>query len=83
MFSNLTYKRLSKTCYYWKAQRVARNQVVYKEGDEAQYIYIVENGDFKLTKTLTGTQKQVEIAIVGAGEMLGEGKNSAMDNTCM
>jgi len=41
----------------------------------------VAEGEFKLTKSLEG-KRSAEIAIVSTGEMLGDGKNSLMDNTC-
>ena len=55
MFSAWTNKRLSKTCYYWEPISIYRKQIVYREGDKLKYIYIVENGEFKLTKSLDGT----------------------------
>jgi len=41
----------------------------------------VASGDFKLTKSLEG-KRSAEIAIVSNGEILGDGENSLMDNTC-
>ena len=55
--------------------------MIYKEGDKVEFIYIVTNGDFKLTKSLEG-KRSAEIAIVSTGEILGDGENSLMDNTC-
>eukprot|EP00347_Sterkiella_histriomuscorum_P008621 403344394 len=51
-FSQLTKTSLGKLTYQFTDISTIRNQVLYKEGDSADYVYIVKGGQFEVIKTL-------------------------------
>ena len=52
-FSQLTKTSLSKLTYQFKEVSMIKNQTLYKEGDPAENFYIIKNGQFEVTKTIT------------------------------
>lgn len=50
-FSKWTSMALSKFAYYFTDKHYIRNQVVFKEGQKWDNIYIVKSGEFELTKS--------------------------------
>lgn len=50
-FSRWTNMALSKFGYDHKIMKFKRNQNVFKEGDSGDYVYIVQDGEFELTKS--------------------------------
>lgn len=51
-FSALTKTSVSKLTYQFKDMSLIKNQYLYREGEPAEYVYIVKNGQFEVTKTL-------------------------------
>jgi CRP-like cAMP-binding protein len=82
MFAQMTRKSLTKLSYYFKQRLFTRKQVVYREGEEADLVYFVKEGEFQLLKKvrLNGVKPYKrsvkattsEVAILGRGEILGE-----------
>lgn len=52
LFSKLSRKFIHRLSSLMTEQQYIKNKVVYKEQDSAQYIYIVKEGLFSLTKKL-------------------------------
>ena len=50
-FSKWTNMALSKFCYDFSDRFFIRNQIVFKEGQKCEYVYIVKYGEFELTKS--------------------------------
>ena len=49
-FTHWTRTSISKMLYYIEKQLCIRNQEVFREGDQVNYVYIVRNGEFEVTK---------------------------------
>ena len=45
IFSRLTKTSLGKITYYFANKKAIKNQVIYKEGDPAEYVYIIQSGE--------------------------------------
>ena len=85
-FETWSRQALSKLTYYLKERRFKRAQSVFQESDPSTEVYIVLEGEFKITKTCrlhretpeklgqksTSTQAQLQLVIKGPGEMFGE-----------
>lgn len=52
-------------------QRLAKGDVLFSEGEPGEKLYILESGKIKLSHT-SGDGRESIIAVLGAGEMLGE-----------
>jgi CRP-like cAMP-binding protein len=80
MFSAWTRTSVLRLSYYFKQRQFTWKQVVYKQGDDPEFVYFVKEGEFQLTKKVTGeprrfkkaNTKTLEIAILSRGEILGE-----------
>lgn len=55
-FSQLTKTSLGKLTYQFTDVPTIRNQVLYREGDSAEYVYIVKSGQYEVKKTLHLTE---------------------------
>ena len=51
--------------------RVQAREIIYREGDKADSVYFIEMGTVKLT-VVSSEGKEATIALLGAGELLGE-----------
>lgn len=49
---------------------IAKNHVLFKQGDKAEYVYVVRSGKIKLVKSKMG--QSIVIGYFGTGEFLGE-----------
>lgn len=49
-FKNWTKSALTKLTYFFKKKDYLRNQIVFREGDYCNYVYIVFNGEFEITR---------------------------------
>lgn len=52
MFKSWTKGSLTKLSYFFKEKQFVRNQVVYKEGEPAEEVYVVKEGEFKFNKKI-------------------------------
>ena len=50
-FSKWTNMAVNKFTYYFHDKSFIRNQEVFKEGQKVEYVYIVKQGEFELTKS--------------------------------
>lgn len=41
--------------YYFENKTSLRDAILYKEGEQAEYVYIVKNGEFEVTKKVVHT----------------------------
>ncbi len=51
-FRNWTKNALSRLTYYMHRKIYLRNQIVYKEGSECTFAYVVLDGEFEITKKM-------------------------------
>ncbi|CDW86844.1 cyclic nucleotide-binding domain containing protein [Stylonychia lemnae] len=59
-FSQLTKTSLGKLTYQFHDISTIRHQILYREGEPAEYVYIVKVGQFEVMKTLTMAEDQSE-----------------------
>ena len=50
-FSKWTKMAVDKFTYFFTERSFIRNQYVFREGQKAEYIFIVKQGEFELTKS--------------------------------
>lgn len=55
VFSLLTRTSLGKMTYYFESKTCIRDGILYKEGDLAEYVYIIKSGEFEATKRILHT----------------------------
>lgn len=60
VFSLLTRTSLGKMTYNFETKMCIRDSILYKEGDEAEYVYIVKHGEFQATKSILHTGPKAE-----------------------
>lgn len=97
VFTRWTKYSLQKFSYFFHEKTYQRKQIVHKAGTEANEIFLVQSGDFQLTKRIQvpvqrglGQGKdqaacQAEVTLVSSGELLGalEGIQGALHRyTC-
>lgn len=51
----MTRTSLGKMTYYFENKTSLRDAILYKEGEQAEYVYIVKNGEFEVTKKVVHT----------------------------
>jgi len=49
---DITKTKLSKLTYFFEEIPFKRGQIVYKEGEECKFVYIVKEGEFELYKRM-------------------------------
>jgi CRP-like cAMP-binding protein len=52
LFSNLDRTNFESLLYTIELTEVNINHVLYREGDEVDYIYVINSGEFRLEKAL-------------------------------
>lgn len=52
IFSLVTRTFLGKLTYYFEYKKCIKGGFLYKEGDPADYVFIVRNGEFQATKRI-------------------------------
>jgi CRP-like cAMP-binding protein len=52
-FSALTKTSIGKLTYQFKELNLIKNQILYREGDKVDFVYIIKSGQFEVTKTIT------------------------------
>mmetsp|Transcript_24789 Transcript_24789/g.43669 ORF Transcript_24789/g.43669 Transcript_24789/m.43669 type:complete len:471 (+) Transcript_24789:89-1501(+) len=81
LFCGWTRTSLLKLSYFFKLRTFSRKQVVYREGDETDYVYFIKEGEFQLLKKVVQEKSKpfkkiksvtAECAILGKGEILGD-----------
>lgn len=55
IFSKLTKTSLGKMTYYFEVKKCIKEHVLFKEGDPADFVYIVKKGEFEITKKVIHT----------------------------
>lgn len=60
VFSLLTRTSLGKMTYYFETKNCIRDAILYKEGDPAEYVYIVKQGELQATKRILHTGPKQE-----------------------
>lgn len=71
IFSNLTDEEMMEIAAITKAKTYKKGEMVYSAGDEGGTLFVLHNGQVKITRLSTNGKEQV-IRIVGAGDFLGE-----------
>ena len=85
-FQGWSRQAMSKLTYYLKERKYKRSSVIYDEGDAANEVFIVLEGEFKLTKTckmqkessertvktMMVSQSQLQVVIKGVREVFGD-----------
>jgi len=51
-FKHWSKSALLKLQYFCKKQTFIRNQYVYKEGDDPDFVYIIHQGEFEISKKM-------------------------------
>lgn len=69
-FADLPSDLIDSVCQASEQLRVEAGEVIIREGSESEEMYVVAEGELAVTK-LSGT-KEVELARLGAGEVVGE-----------
>lgn len=72
-FCALTKTSIGKLTYQFKEISLIKHQYLYREGDPANFVYIVKSGKFEVTKTLV--QKSEGLLMTGGSS---NGTNSAL-----
>jgi hypothetical protein len=60
IFAKLTKTSLGKLTYYFNIKKCIRDHFLYKEGDPAEFVYIIRKGDFEITKKIIHTEQKEE-----------------------
>lgn len=50
LFATSSKRAISTLIYHFKLLKFVRNNVIFKEGDEATHLYIIKRGEVKITK---------------------------------
>ncbi|CAG9310212.1 unnamed protein product [Blepharisma stoltei] len=53
MFKNRSSHYLQRLTYYFKPRKCHKKQCIYKEGDPANEVFLIQKGEFNLSKKLT------------------------------
>ena len=65
LFRTWTKESLVKVSYFFKEQKFWRNHIVFKQGEDWEYIYIVLKGEFESTKMVKlKTHKEKELKFI-------------------
>lgn len=51
-FKHWSKSALLKLTYFFKKKSFIRNQVVYKEGDNSKFLYVIKEGEFEISKKM-------------------------------
>ncbi|CDW74956.1 UNKNOWN [Stylonychia lemnae] len=60
VFQLLTRTSLGKMTYYFDTKNCIRDSILYKEGDNAEFVYIVKKGELEATKKILHTGPKAE-----------------------
>ncbi|CAG9333735.1 unnamed protein product [Blepharisma stoltei] len=53
MFKDQSLNYLQRFTYYFKSKKVKKRQIIFQEGDPADKVYLIQDGEFSLFRTLT------------------------------
>jgi CRP-like cAMP-binding protein len=70
---------LSKLTYQFKDIPTIKGQILFREGEPADYVYIVKSGQFEVTKTLV--QKNTGLSVIMNSVGGSTGKNVEQEST--
>lgn len=70
---------MSKLTYQFKDIPTIKGQILYREGEAADYVYIVKSGQFEVTKTLV--QKNTGLSVIMNSVGGSTGKNVEQEST--
>lgn len=71
IFANLTEEEMLEVAYISKHKKYSKNDMIYMEGDMGDNLYVVHEGQIKITRLSESGKEQV-IRILGPGEFMGE-----------
>jgi len=71
IFADLTDDELAKVAEICKEQQVPRNQHVFKEGEPGNRLYIVADGEVRISRDVPGSGEEA-LAILHKGACFGE-----------
>lgn len=71
LFSGLSLEFFKHICFATNKQQIKKGQVLFQQGDEADHIYVIKEGRFKLSR-ITEDGNESILHIMGTGELLGE-----------
>ncbi|EKD28469.1 MAG: hypothetical protein ACD_79C00291G0004 [uncultured bacterium] len=70
IFGGLSDEQLQNTCKHLKKVPYAKDEIVFREGDQPSHIYIIKNGRIKIVKSIDETP--LEIITFEIGQCFGE-----------
>lgn len=71
LFGRVSDSELTRIARVVKERRLKRNQVLFRQGDEADALYVIESGRLRVSATDRLGRERV-LAFLGAGEVVGE-----------
>ena len=71
LFKELSESDLAALAFLFRDRCVKKGEVLFKEGDSGQELYLVREGAVLVSKKVTGRVEQV-LARIGVGEIFGE-----------
>ena len=63
-FKHWSKNAISKLTYYFQRMECQKNQYIFKEGEEPNYIYIVLEGEFALIKGVMNFKKEEDESFI-------------------
>ncbi|EAR88262.2 cyclic nucleotide-binding domain protein (macronuclear) [Tetrahymena thermophila SB210] len=80
LFNQIHRRSLHEYIYYFKIVNYKWKDIVYQQGEDPQYVYIIKSGEFILQKFSRQEKNQnsgifpitAQVAIIGPGEIFGE-----------
>ncbi|KAL4473217.1 hypothetical protein ABPG72_015598 [Tetrahymena utriculariae] len=80
LFNQIHRRALHEYIYYFKIVNYKWKDIVYQQGEDPQYVYIIKSGEFILQKFSRQEKNQnsgifpitAQVAIIGPGEIFGE-----------
>ncbi len=74
LFKNIDEDTINKIENFTTVQKVAKNNIVFYEGDESKYLYLLAKGVIKLYKT-SSSHKEIVLKYFHENELIGEVAN--------
>lgn len=70
LFSNWSMQGLKKVIYHFKLQEFNKNQVVYKQGEVPESVYIIKKGEFLITQNVRILKEKPQFKVQDSGHIL-------------
>jgi len=78
LFRNLDAVQLAHLASIATEEKLAKNKILFKEGDQAEHFYVIQKGRVRISKIVPGIGEEA-LAILDAGTYFGE--MELIDNT--